>query len=97
MVIVYLQELNNFAKTHANTRKSLSAWKTIIENAVWKKKQDVLSDFPNAKMVKGSRTRFEITHNTYRLIAQINYLYQIVEIRFIGTHDEYDKIDPATI
>jgi mRNA interferase HigB len=98
MNIIYLQKLNAFAKTHSNARKSLSAWKIIVENAVWKKKQDVLADFPNSKMIKENRARFEITHNTYRLIVQINYLYQIVEIRFIGTNNEYDNIDdPATI
>jgi mRNA interferase HigB len=97
MRIIYLQKLIAFAKNHANARKSLSAWKTIVEDAVWKTKQDVLDDFPNAKMILNNRARFEITHNTYRLIAQINYQDQIVEIRFIGTHNEYDQIDPATI
>ena len=97
MLLVYLHKLKEFAKTHANARKSLATWKTIVEKAVWKKKQDVLTDFPNAKMIKNNRARFEIAHNTYRIIAQIDYDNGIVEIRFIGTHDEYDKIDPETI
>lgn len=94
MVIVYLQKLNAFAKTHANARKSLVAWKTIVEKGVWKKKQDVLKDFPNAKLIKNNRARFEIVHNTYRIVTQVDYDDQIVEIRFIGTHNDYDAIDP---
>ncbi|OQP65809.1 hypothetical protein A3860_14520 [Niastella vici] len=97
MRIVYLLKLTTFAKTHANARKHLAAWKTIVEKAVWKKKQDVLADFPNAKVIKNNRARFEIVHNTYRIIAQIDYGDGIVEIRFIGTHNEYDAIDPETI
>jgi mRNA interferase HigB len=97
MTIVYLEELNQFSRKHANARKSLAAWKMVVEVANWKKKQDVLDDFPKAKLIKNNRARFEIVHNLYRLIAEIDYNDQIVEIRFIGTHNEYDRINPETI
>ena len=97
MLIVYLEKLNVFAKNHANSRKSLTVWKMVVEKTTWKSKQDVLADFQKAKMIKNNRARFEIVHNTYRLIAHIQYENEIVEIRFIGTHNEYDKIDPETI
>lgn len=97
MLIVYLQRLIAFARDHANARKSLTAWKMAVEKATWRKKQDVLKDFPKAKMIKNNRARFEIVHNMYRLIAHIDYEDLIVEIRFIGTHSEYDRIDPSTI
>lgn len=97
MLIVYLKKLNDFGKAHANARKSLSVWKLVVEDAEWKNKHDVLRDFPKAKMIQNNRARFEIVHNTFRLIAYIHYDDAIVEIRFIGTHNEYDRIDPATI
>ena len=97
MLIVYLEKLNDFAKRHANARKSLATWKSTTEEAVWKTKQDVIRDFPKAKMIANNRARFEIVHNTYRLIAKINYDGLVVQIRFIGNHTEYDRIDPETI
>ena len=97
MLIIYLDKLNEFAKKHANSRRSLATWKHTTEEAVWKTKQDVLRDFPKAKMIANNKARFEIVHNTYRLIAFIDYQDQIVEIRFIGTHTEYDRIDPSII
>ena len=97
MLIAYLKRLNDFGKTHADARKSLAVWKLVVEQAGWKNKQDVLRDFPKAKMIQNNRARFEIVHNTFRLIAYIHYEDRIVEIRFIGTHNEYDRIDPATI
>jgi mRNA interferase HigB len=97
MRIVYLERLSEFAKKHADARKSLATWQDITEKTSWKNKQDVLNDFPHAKMIKNNRARFEIKHNTYRLIVFINYDAQTVIVRFIGTHNEYDKIDPETI
>ena len=97
MQIVYLKKLIDFSRKHADCRKSLAGWKAVTENAAWKKKQDVLNDFPNAKMIKNNRARFEIKHNTYRLIAQIDYDDKIVQIRFLGTRNEYDKINPEII
>ena len=97
MQIVYLKRLIEFGKPHANARKSLAGWKAVTEEALWKSKQDVLNAFPKAKMIKNNRARFEILHNNYRLIAHIDYEDQIVQIRFIGTHNEYDTINPETI
>lgn len=87
MLIVYLEKLNVFAKNHSNARKSIATWVSTTEEAVWNIKQDVLRDFPKAKMIANNRARFEIVHNTYRLIVKINYDAQIVQIRFIGTHN----------
>jgi len=97
MKIIGLLKLTAFSTKHADARKSLSAWKTVTEDAIWKKRQDVLKDFPNAKMIINNRARFEILHNKYRLIGEIDYQDEICEIRFIGTHNEYEKVDPVTI
>lgn len=97
MLILYQNKLNDFGKKHANARKSLNVWRIVVQEANWKMKQDVFTDFPKAKMIKNNRARFEIVHNTYRLIALIRYIEQIVEIRFVGTHNEYEKINPETI
>ncbi len=97
MQIINLRLLDQFATKHADSRKSLAAWKQTTSSAIWKKKQDVIDSFPNAKMVRNNRARFEIVHNKYRLIAEVFYDVEAIEVRFIGTHNEYDKIDPSTV
>ena len=35
--------------------------------------------------------------NKYRIVAWINYRYQTLYIRFIGTHAQHDRIDAQDI
>jgi mRNA-degrading endonuclease HigB of HigAB toxin-antitoxin module len=44
-----------------------------------------------------SRVKFNIGENKYRLVAHVSYLTKRVPIKFIGTHREYDRIDPERV
>jgi hypothetical protein len=39
---------------------------------------------------------FNISGNRYRLIAKIGYAAGIVDIRFFGSHTEYNAVDAET-
>ena len=58
---------------------------------------DVRRAVPKAKVLNRDRVRFEIAGGNYRLIASFDFRRQIVFIKFIGTHAEYDAVDALTV
>jgi mRNA interferase HigB len=58
---------------------------------------EIKDKYRNASILKNNRVVFNICGNKYRLIVKINYEVQIVFIRFVGTHKEYDKINAEEI
>lgn len=97
MDIVNGRKLSLFVKKHSDAGKSVAAWKIVTERANWQKNQDILESFPTAKIIKGRRARFKIVGNKYRLVVEVNFDLAFVDIRFIGTHREYDIIDASKI
>ena len=53
--------------------------------------------FGNASFVGNNRVIFNIKGNDYRLVVIVEYQQGRLFIRFVGTHAEYDRIDPETI
>jgi len=47
--------------------------------------------------VGDNRVIFDMAGNKYRLIVHIAYRFKRVLVKFVGTHAEYDRIDPETI
>jgi len=86
-----------FYQKHTECKDALEKWYHDVTSKQWKKPGDVTRDFTTARTVRNNRAIFEIGHNNYRLIGEINYQKGWLFIKFIGTHAEYDKVDAATV
>ena len=93
MRIIARRTLREFWEHHPDAEQGLRAWYYDVQTAVWKSPADIKRTYANASILGQDRVVFNVKGNRYRLVAAINYPYQICYIRFVGTHKEYDRID----
>ncbi len=84
-------------KKHNDSEQQLKTWYKEASKANWTSPTDIKTEYAKASILKSGRVIFDICGNKYRLIVEINYERQWSFIKFIGTHNQYDKIDAEKI
>ena len=97
MRVIAKKILREFWEKHGDCEQQLKAWFLETSKANWSNYNDIKTEYPNASILNDNRVVFNIKGNNYRLIVKINFDFQVIWIRFIGTHAEYDKIDTKKI
>ncbi len=97
MRIIAKRTLREFWIRHVDAKAPLEAWHSEAKAAKWRNPQDIKVQYRNASILKNGRVVFNISGNKYRLIVAVRYDLQIIFIRFVGTHRQYDQIDAETV
>lgn len=97
MRIISKKIIREFWDKHPDSEQQLKSWYKETSIAAWLSPNMIKKEYPSASILNDNRIVFNIKGNKYRLIIKINYSYQMVWVRFIGTHAEYDKIDATKI
>jgi mRNA interferase HigB len=84
-------------KDHRAVKSALESWFHEAVSADWKSGADVKKTYATASILSTDRVVFNIKGNDYRLVTAIDYKRQIVFIKWLGTHSDYDKIDAKTV
>ncbi|MFH1138847.1 MAG: type II toxin-antitoxin system HigB family toxin [Pseudomonadota bacterium] len=84
-------------KKYEDAKTPLIAWYNLAARAHWRSPTDVKSQLGSASVLKNGRMVFNIAGNKYRLVVRIDYVFEIILIRFIGTHEQYDKINAEEV
>jgi len=90
MHIISRKKLRRFSGKHADAANAINTWYKIASKAEWKNLAEVQAVYSQAEAV-GNFTVFNIKGNRYRLIVDIVYKDQVIYIKYILTHAEYDK------
>lgn len=97
MRVIAVSTLKKYWEVHADAKLPLSEWYVKVCDAHWKTLTDMRNDFNSVDYVGNQRYVFNIKGNAYRLVVAVKFTPELVYIRFVGTHEEYGRIDVSSI
>jgi mRNA interferase HigB len=84
--------LERFTQKHAWTSTTVNKWIETIEDNEFANHNELKAMFPTADYVGNLRYVFNIKGNRYRLVVLVVFANGRMQVKFCGTHAEYDKI-----
>jgi mRNA interferase HigB len=97
MRIISRKHVVEFWQIHPDAEQPLRAWYAEANKANWRSPAEIKTTYRNTSLLANNRVVFNIKGNDYRLIVIIEYKQEKIFIRFIGTHQDYDRIDATHI
>ena len=77
---------------------SLILLSVLTGAAAWANPTEIKRQFGGAvDFIGDNRVIFDLGGAKYRIVVHVSYTYGRILVKFIGTHAEYDRIDPETV
>lgn len=90
MKLISNSALVRFAQIHPESTTVLQGWRKVIEKNSFQNWSELKNTFNSVDKVD-DLTVFNVGGNKYRIIAFIRFARQIIYIKAVLTHNEYDK------
>jgi len=97
MRVIAVATLREFWVRYPDAEQALKAWYQEASKSTWTQPADIKRLYRTASILKNRRVVFNIKGNEYRLIVAIAYSAQIVYVKFVGTHLQYDAVNAETV
>lgn len=86
-----------YVKQYPLASTALLEWYHELEKADFKNFNELKKVYGNASLVGDDRIVFNIMGNKFRLVIRIVFEYKAIQIKWFGTHAQYDKIDVKNV
>jgi mRNA interferase HigB len=93
MVIISKGIIHAFAGKHPKAIPSLNDWYQKAKLADWKNHNEMSETFNSVDTIGNDRYVFNISGNSFRLIAMVHFSIRTMYIRGIYKHAEYDFLN----
>lgn len=95
--IITRKTLLDFCQKYPEAASALQSWYYELLKSEYKNFNELKKVYGNASLVGDDRLVFNIMGNKYRLVVRIVFEFKAIQIKWFGTHAEYDKINVSTI
>ena len=95
--IIARKTLLGYCKKYPIAAFALQEWYYELLKANFKNFNELKKVYGNASLIADDRVVFNIMGNHFRLVVRIVFEYKIIQIKWFGTHAEYDKINASGI
>ncbi|SEM86158.1 mRNA interferase HigB [bacterium A37T11] len=86
-----------YCERYPGAKNALLEWYYEFLNSDIKTFQELKQRYPNASLVGDDRVVLNIMGNHYRLVIRMIFTYKVIQVKWFGTHKEYDRIDVKTV
>lgn len=95
--IIARKTLLEYCKKYPLAKNALLEWYGELLTSEFKSFNELKKVYGNASLVGDGRVVFNIMGNKYRLVVRIVFEYKAIQVKWFGTHSEYDKINVSKI
>ena len=95
--VITRKTLLEYAKKYPLAKIALFEWYHELVISDFTSFNELKKVYGNASLVSDNRVVFNIMGNKYRLVVRIVFEFKAIQIKWFGTHSEYDKIDVKNV
>lgn len=95
--IIARKTLKDYMAKYPEARIALEKWYGELLKADFNNFNSVKKNYANASLVGDDRVVFNIMGNKYRLVVRMVFEFKAIQIKWFGTHKEYDKVNVGNV
>jgi len=95
--IITRRTLLEYAKKYPLAKIALFEWYHELIKSDFKSFNELKKVYGKVSLVSDDRVVFNIMSNKFRLVVRMVFEFKTIQIKWFGTHSEYDKIDVKTV
>ncbi|MDD4604643.1 MAG: type II toxin-antitoxin system HigB family toxin [Bacteroidales bacterium] len=94
--IIARKTLLDYCTKYPLAAPALQEWYYEMTQCRFKNFNELKAVYGNASLIADDRVVFNIMGNQYRLVVRIVFTFRAIQIKWFGTHAEYDQVEVSS-